>query len=85
MRITLLRGEDADGDPVIGQLTEALESCGHRTEVVGVERDVPRLASRLAEASPDLVFNLAESFAGVSALESSVGSTSTRTGRPRKP
>lgn len=72
MNITLLHGEDASGDPVIGQITEALGSAGHEAGTVAIGEDVAAVVRELGSRSPELVFNLAESFAGVSALEASV-------------
>ena len=72
MRITVLHGEDAAEDPVLGQITAALTGGGHDIGTLAAERDVPRLAGALEARAPELVFNLAESFAGVSALEASV-------------
>ena len=61
-------------DPVIGQLTETLVELGHSAKTVVVDRDgdVAATAAALRQEKPDLVFNIAESFAGKSALESNV-------------
>jgi D-alanine-D-alanine ligase len=59
-------------DPVIDQLRSALTTGGHSVSSVAVESDVEPVVRGLRAASPDLVFNLAESFGGKSALESNV-------------
>src|SRR6185369_11460432 len=75
MKITLLHTADAlepPEDPVLGQLTSALESLGHETNRLAVDSDVEPLVHALKNDAPDIVFNLAESFGGKSALESNV-------------
>src|SRR4051812_1789950 len=78
MRIVVLHTLDAleppPVDPVIGQLCDALGSLGHAVSTVVVDRDkdVAAAVSGLRAAEPDLVFNIAESFGGKSALESNV-------------
>ena len=75
MKITLLHTADAlepPEDPVLGQLTSALESLGHEATRLAVDSDVEPLVHALKGDAPDLVFNLAESFGGKSALESNV-------------
>jgi len=75
MKITLLHTADAlepPEDPVLGQLTSALESLGHEATRLAVDSDVEPLVHALKNDAPDLVFNLAESFGGKSALESNV-------------
>ncbi len=75
MKITLLHTKDAlepPEDPVLGQLTGALERGGHDVSRLPVDKLVEPVVSALREQLPDLVFNLAESFAGKSALESNV-------------
>lgn len=59
-------------DPILEQLRGALESHGHAVQLLAVANDVAPLVSALSAAPPDLVFNLAESFGGKSALESNV-------------
>lgn len=59
-------------DPVLEQLRGAVESCGHAVQSLSVESAVAPLVSELTAAAPDIVFNLTESFAGKSALESNV-------------
>ncbi|MBW3555278.1 MAG: D-alanine--D-alanine ligase, partial [Gemmatimonadetes bacterium] len=72
MKITVLHADDAAEDPVIEQVTRALQAGGHTARVLPVEPHPAQVAAELERTAPDLVFNLAESFAGVSALEASV-------------
>jgi D-alanine-D-alanine ligase len=75
MKIVLLHNADAldpPVDPVLGQLESALEAEGHVVRCVSAGESVKPLVADLSREHPDLVFNLAESFAGKSALESSV-------------
>ena len=59
-------------DPLLAQLRGALESCDHTVQLLPVADKVEPLVDCLKSAAPDLVFNLAESFGGKSALESNV-------------
>ena len=75
MKITLLHNADAlepPPDPVLEQLTGAMRGLGHDTDTLPVDRDVAPLVTHLQDGKPDLVFNLAESFDGKSAMDSSV-------------
>jgi len=75
MRVTLLHGADAaepPEDPVLGQIESALQTLGHEVTRVPVGDDVEVVIGALRSADPALVFNLAESFGGKSALESNV-------------
>ena len=75
MKVVVLHTKDAvDGeeDPVLGQLEQALRNGGHESRRVMVDAAVEPLVRDLTNDRPDLVINLAESFAGKSALESSV-------------
>jgi D-alanine-D-alanine ligase len=78
MKIVLLHTLDAleppPADPVIEQLIGALAALGHVAIAVVVDRggDIVETVARLRSEAPDLVFNIAESFAGKSALESNV-------------
>jgi D-alanine-D-alanine ligase len=75
MKIVLLHGADAaepPEDPVLAQIESALGRLGHQVQRVPVGGDVERLVATLRAAEPELVFNLAESFDGKSALESNV-------------
>jgi D-alanine-D-alanine ligase len=59
-------------DPVLEQISAALVAAGHTPSLLAVGSDVEPVIAGLRAASPDLVFNLAESFGGKSALESNV-------------
>jgi D-alanine-D-alanine ligase len=59
-------------DPVLEQLRGALVAGGHEVRLLAVDNAVAPLVSALSAEPPDLVFNLAESFGGKSALESNV-------------
>ena len=75
MKIALLHTKDATeppADPVLEQLEGALRAGGHECRRVMVDTTVLPLVQTLLDDRPDLVFNLAESFAGKSALESNV-------------
>ena len=75
MKVTLLHGEEAGGapeDPVLGQIEQALAALGHEVSRTAVGGDVNPVIAALHAAEPGLVFNLAESFGGKSALESNV-------------
>ena len=75
MNVTLLHGADAaeaPEDPVLGQIEEALRALGHDASRVAVAGDIVPIIDALRRADPGLVFNLAESFDGKSALESNV-------------
>jgi len=75
VKIVVMHSADAlepPVDPVLDQLRAAVEACGHTVQLLAVDDDVAPLVSVLKGAAPDLVFNLAESFGGKSALESNV-------------
>jgi D-alanine-D-alanine ligase len=75
MKIALLHTKDAvDGeeDPVLGQIEGALHTNGHESRRIMVDNAVEPVVSALTSDRPELVINLAESFAGKSALESNV-------------
>lgn len=75
MKIVVMHSADAlepPVDPVLDQLRGAIEACDHHVDLLAVSDRVEPLVSVLHEAAPDLVFNLAESFGGKSALESNV-------------
>jgi D-alanine-D-alanine ligase len=75
MRVALLHSCDAlepPVDPVIEQLSTALETLHHEVTRVSADADVVPVVTALRKLQPDLIFNLAESFAGRSALESNV-------------
>ena len=75
MKVVLLHGADAaepPEDPVLGQIESALRALGNEVTRVPVGGDIERVIVALRAADPGLVFNLAESFDGKSALESNV-------------
>jgi len=75
VKIVLLHSADAlepPVDPVIEQLRAAIEACDHSVQSLPVDDEVEPVVRALTSTSPDLVFNLAESFGGKSALESNV-------------
>ena len=75
MKIALLHTKDAlepPIDPVIGQLEAALQSGGHEVSRLVVDNTVQPLVTALNDNRPDIIFNIAESFAGKSALESNI-------------
>jgi D-alanine-D-alanine ligase len=75
MNIALLHTQDAlepPVDPVLEQLEGALRQEGHEVRKLAVSDQVEPLVTSLTKERPDLIFNLAESFAGRSALESNV-------------
>jgi D-alanine-D-alanine ligase len=75
VKITVLHTKDAldpPVDPLLDQLDAALAQNSHTTRRLAVENSVEPLIKELTNPQPDLVFNLAESFRGKSALESNV-------------
>jgi D-alanine-D-alanine ligase len=76
VNIVLLHTRDAaepPEDPVLAQMETALRGLGHTSRRLAVDDTVPPLVAGLTGPDPpDLVFNMAESFAGKSALESNV-------------
>lgn len=72
MRVMVLH--DTERDEVVDEVAAALESIGHETLTLAFDDDVVRVATRLRDEAPDLVFNLTESFAGKSALDSGMAS-----------
>jgi D-alanine-D-alanine ligase len=75
MKVALLHGDEAaepPEDPVLGQIQGALEAGGHTVSRIPVGSDVMPVIEALGVAEPGLVFNMAESFGGKSALESNV-------------
>jgi D-alanine-D-alanine ligase len=75
MKIIVLHSADAlepPVDPVLDQLSHALDAGGHTAQRLAVAKDVEPLVTALTREQPDLVINLAESFAGKSAMESNV-------------
>src|SRR5215211_6864546 len=75
MKIVILHTADAlepPVDPVIEQLSGALRGLDHEVKAIVVDSKIDALVEALRQEAPDLLFNLAESFAGKSALESNV-------------
>ncbi len=75
MNIALLHTEDAlepPVDPVLEQIEGALREGGHDCRRLAVSDQVEPLVTSLTANRPDIIFNIAESFAGRSALESNV-------------
>ena len=75
MRITLLHSADAlepPVDPVIDQLSSTLETLNHQVSRVPVDDDIVPVIDALSKSAPELVFNLTESFNGVSSLDSNL-------------
>ena len=75
MNVTLLHGAEAGEapeDPVLGQIEEALRGLGHEVSRTSVAGDIVPIIEALRRSDPALLFNLAESFDGKSALESNV-------------
>ena len=75
MKIALLHTKDAvdpPEDPVLTQIEQALRASGHEPRRVLVDNAVEPVVQAMREDRPELVFNLAESFAGKSALESNI-------------
>lgn len=75
MKIALLHSADAvepPVDPILAQLSDTLGRLGHTVTSVEVDARVEPVVTTLGRLRPDLVFNIAESFGGKSALESNV-------------
>lgn len=75
MRVALLHSSDAlepPVDPVIEQVASTLETLHHHVVRISVAEDVEPVIAALRRARPELVFNLTESFAGVSSGDSSI-------------
>lgn len=72
MKVVVLHDEERD--VVVDEVSAALRSIGHDALTLPFEDDVVEVATRLRDESPDMVFNLTESFAGKSALDSGIAS-----------
>jgi len=75
VKVVLLHTKDAlepPVDPVLDDIETALKAGDHTCTRVVVDDKVEPLVKALTDAGPDIVFNLAESFGGRSALESNV-------------
>lgn len=71
MRVVVLH--DAEPDEVVEDIAAALRELGHEATPLAFG-DVVEVAGALRDAAADLVFNLTESFAGKSALDSGIAS-----------
>jgi D-alanine-D-alanine ligase len=75
VKVVLLHTKDAlepPVDPVLDDIETALKAGDHTCTRVVVDDKVEPVMKALIDAAPDIVFNLAESFGGRSALESNV-------------
>ncbi|HUP20526.1 MAG TPA: ATP-grasp domain-containing protein [Gemmatimonadota bacterium] len=72
MKVIVLH--DTERDEVVNEVCAAVRSIGHEALTVAFGDDVVMIATRLRDEAPDLVFNLTESFAGKSALDSGIAS-----------
>lgn len=72
MKVVVLH--DTERDVVVDEVAAAVGSLGHEALTLDFGDDVVRIATRLRDEAPDLVFNLTESFAGKSALDSGMAS-----------
>ena len=75
MNVAILHTKDAlepPVDPVLDNIEEALKANDHECRRIMVDDSVQPLVTALSSDKPDLIFNLAESFGGRSALESNV-------------
>ena len=75
MKVMLLHTQDAlepPADPVLEQLETAIKSNGHDVVRLSLADSVDPVLEAVRRDRPDLVFNVAESFGGRSALESNV-------------
>jgi D-alanine-D-alanine ligase len=75
MKVTIVHASDAlepPADPVLAQIQTALEKAGHTVASIAVDKDLVVTVRGLQDSKPDLVFNVAESYDGKSALESNV-------------
>jgi D-alanine-D-alanine ligase len=65
---------DAERDEVVDQVAGAVQALGHEALAVALGGDIVETAARLRDETPSLVFNLTESYAGKSALDSGIAS-----------
>ena len=75
MRVVVLHSADAlepPEDPVLRQVASALEKLDHEVTRLAVAGDIAPIVSELQRVRPDLVFNLTESFDGISSLDSNL-------------
>lgn len=76
MNVVVLHDAAGDGavDEVVDEVCAAVRSLGHEARTFAFDEDVVGVATFLRDQAPDLVFNLTESFAGKSALDSGMAS-----------
>lgn len=72
MKVAILHSQDASEDPVLGQIEHALRNAQHTVQRISVCDVIAPVVTTLSQEKPDLIFNLAESFDGKSALESNI-------------
>jgi D-alanine-D-alanine ligase len=75
MKVLLLHTQDAldpPADPVLDQLESAIKANGHACARLSLGDSVDPVLAEVKRDRPDLIFNVAESFGGRSALESNV-------------
>ena len=75
MKIAILHSPDAlepPVDPVLDHVESALRASQHDVERIPADPDVGALVAALERAKPEFIFNLAESYAGKSAMDSNV-------------
>src|SRR5437764_10527336 len=75
VKITVLLSTDSlhsPAAPLLDAPDAALSENGHTPRRIAVDDSVEPVIAALRDPQPDLVFNLAESFRGISALESNV-------------
>jgi D-alanine-D-alanine ligase len=72
MKVVVLH--DTERDEVVDEVADAVRAIGHDAMTLAFDDDVVGVATRLRGEAPELVFNLTESFAGASALDSSMAS-----------
>ena len=72
MKVIVLH--DAERDEVVDEVAGAVRSLGHEAPALALDGDIVETAARLRDEAPNLVFNLTESFAGKSALDSGIAS-----------
>src|SRR4030095_8263511 len=60
--LTYLEPGDVEPDIVVKQVSQALTKAGHDTSILTIRKSVEELLSGIREQTPDLIFNLVESF-----------------------
>jgi len=75
VKIAILHSPDAlepPVDPVLDHVESVLRASQHDVERIPADPDVGALVAALERAKPEFIFNLAESYAGKSAMDSNV-------------